>query len=266
MRPADRPTLLRYREGGLRPVEGEASRALLAADSWLVADGATRGRDRHWARFESSAGELGAPRASLEGFRGAVESVLSDRGRWFPRVELVDGGHLQLRLRPAPPPRAEARVLVGPPGDPRTRPLCKGPDLELLLKLRARAVAADADELLLCDDDGRLLEGALSALLWWEQDALCTTPSDRTLPSVTRELLLQIARERGARVAVRSPPPSELCGCEVWLVNAAHGIQVVTAWDGRPAAPAPRAEDWRAALEATARRPLAADSSRRRLP
>jgi len=250
--PAERHTLLRWSGRELSPVDSASPPALLAADSWLVEDGATRGRDAHWARFGGWARELGVTAASLKRFRDAVEDVMPRSGRWFPRLEAVEGDHLQLRLRPAQPVVSELRVAVGPPGDPRTRPRCKGPDIPLLLALRARAVAAGADELLLCGDEGRLVEGALTALLWWEGETLCTTPQDRTLPSVTRALLLAIAHERGVAVRVRSPLPAELAGGETWLVNAAHGIQVITAWDGLPAGPAPRAAAWRAALHATA--------------
>lgn len=254
MQPDDRHTLLGWSGQQLTQLSGERAEQLLAADSWLIEDGAVRGRDAHWERFGGWVRELDVPAASLEAFRVAVEALLPVRGRWFPRVELVGSG-LRLRLRPAPPVRSEARVVVGPRGDPRTDPRRKGPDLDLLLALRARAVGAQAHELLLCDEDGRLVEGALTALLWWEGETLCTTPAERTLPSVTRALLLEIARGRGVALGVRSPLPRELTEVETWLVNAAHGIQVVSAWDGRPAAPAPRAEPWRAALDATAQGP-----------
>lgn len=246
-------TLLRWSGSELSPVDGAPQSPLLAADSWLVQDGATRGRDAHWARFGGWARELGVAPGSLERFRIAVEDVMPRSGRWFPRLEVVEGGHVQLRLRPAQPIVSQVRVAVGPAGDPRVRPRWKGPDIPLLLELRAQAVAAEADELLLCDDEGRLVEGAFTALLWWEKETLCTTPQDRTLPSVTRALLLAIARERGVPVMVRSPLPEEIAAGETWLVNAAHGLQTVTAWDGKPAGPAPRAGIWRAALDARAR-------------
>ena len=101
-------------------------------------------------------------------------------------------------------------MLVGPPGDPRTRPRRKGPDLALLASLRAQAREHGADELLLCDGDGALLEGALSSLLWWEDDALCTTPDEHALPGVTRALLLAHARGAASRCASarRSPRSS----------------------------------------------------------
>lgn len=254
MQPPERHKLLRWSGRALSPADSAQAPALLAADSWLVENGATRGRDAHWARFGGWTCELGVTADSLEGFRIAVDDVMPAGGRWFPRLEVVDGGHLQLRLRPAAPVLSQVRVAVGQPGDPRTRPLWKGPDIPLLLDLREQAVAAGADELLLCDDEHRLVEGALTALLWWEGETLCTTPQDRTLPSVTRALLLEIAAERGVPIRVRSPLAAEIAGEETWLVNAAHGIQVVTAWDGKPAGPAPRAAAWRAALDSTAER------------
>ncbi len=210
----------------------------------------------------AGASDLRIAPAELSAFRAAVTAALPRAGRWFPRVDLVGSAagragaaQLLLRLRPAQPLMREARVLVAEPGDLRCYPRVKGPDLPLLFGLRAQAVAAGAGELILRDAHGRLLEGALNSLLWWEDDALCATPDERTLPSITRALLLAIARERGVAVRRRLPLPAELAGCEAWLANAADGICVVTAWDpdGPAAGPATRAPDWRAALDATAR-------------
>jgi len=245
-------TILRWSAHGLRPIAGEPAATLLAADSWLVEDGAVRGLDAHWERFGGWCRALGVTAAALEAFAAEVTAALPRAGRWFPRIEVVEGEHLQLRLRPARPAGREAQVIVGAPGDPRTRPTWKGPDVALLHELRSLATAVGADELVLCDADGRLVEGVFDSLLWWEDDVLCTTPADRTLPGVTRRLLLEIARERAIAVRERSPLPGEIAGRESWLTNALHGIRVVTAWDGVPAAPAPRAADWRDALARTA--------------
>jgi branched-subunit amino acid aminotransferase/4-amino-4-deoxychorismate lyase len=165
-------------------------------------------------------------------------------------VELTADG-LALRIRRAPPPAREARVIAGPAGDPRRHPRRKGPDLELLAGLRARAREQGADELLLRDAQGALLEGALSSLLWWEGDALCTTPDERTLPGVTRTLLLAIARERGVELRVRAPLPADLAGRETWLTSALHGIRVVSAWlaPSQEAGAASHAPAWREELD-----------------
>jgi branched-subunit amino acid aminotransferase/4-amino-4-deoxychorismate lyase len=249
--------------GELRPVDDPPSGALLAADSWLVDEGRVRGYDLHWARFAGWCADPGITADGVARFRDAVTVALPRTGRWFPRVDLLGSAagragaaaRLLLHLRPAQPLMRSARALVAEPGDPRSHPRRKGPDLPLLLALRAQAVAAGADELVLRDAGGRLLEGALNSLLWWEGGALCTTPDERTLPSITRALLLSIAQERGVQVRRRLPLPYELAGREAWLANAAHGIRAVTAWDpeGAAAGPPERAASWRVALEATAR-------------
>lgn len=251
-------TVLAWRDGELRPIDEAPAGALLAADSWLLAEGRVRGYERHWARFAGWCEDARVDPAQLAGFRAATTAELPREGRWFPRVDLVGSAagrasaQLLLRLRPAQPPLLRARVHIAHPGDPRRHPRRKGPDLALLLGLRADA---GADEVVLRDAAGRLLEGAFNSVLWWEGDALCATEEERTLPSVTRALLLELAARRGVEVRRRSPLPDELDGCEAWLVNAAQGICVVSAWEpgGPRAGPGVRAAEWRAALDATAR-------------
>jgi branched-subunit amino acid aminotransferase/4-amino-4-deoxychorismate lyase len=227
-----------------------AQAVLLVADSWLVADGVVRAADAHWARFGDACLQEGADPAELARFREVATEAVPATGRWFPRVELTADG-LALRIRPAPSQELEARVIVAD-GDPRTQPRRKGPDLERLIALRERGRTQGADEVLLCDPaTGALREGALSSLLWWEDDALCTTPDEHTLPGVTRALLLARAREREIELRVRSPLAAELAGREVWLTSALHGIRAVSDWL-RPAQPAGaplRAGAWRAELE-----------------
>ena len=243
-------TPLRWNGRALEPSAGPAGGPLLVADSWLVDAGYQRAPAAHWARFGASCLEAGAEREDLRRFQAAVSAALPDTGRWFPRVELTAGG-LALRIRRAPPPARSARVVVGSRGDPRGRPLRKGPDLALLGHLRETAHEQGADELLLCDEDGALLEGALSSLLWWEDDALCTAPGERTLPGVTRALLLEIARAHGVEVRVRAPRPAELAGREAWLTSALHGIRVVGAWVAPriEAGAGERAPAWREELD-----------------
>jgi branched-subunit amino acid aminotransferase/4-amino-4-deoxychorismate lyase len=244
----DTSTVLCWTDHLLAPAaEDESVGPLLVADSWLVVDGATRAEDAHWARFGDSCRELGVETAA---FRRAVTGALPEVGRWWPRVELTAAGGLRLRVRPAPAATAGAlRVVVAPPGDPRSRPRRKGPDLDMLIGLRSRS---GADELLLCDADGRLREGALSSLLWWEDGVLWTTPAEHTLPGVTRGLVVGLAREHGLDVRERSPLPAQLAGREVWLTSALHGIRAVGEWlsPQQPAGPAERAPAWQAALEA----------------
>lgn len=259
MAPADSERFLRWTPTGLigaaAPGAAAPGAALLAADSWLVDDGLTRALDAHWARFGEACAAHGVDAGDLARFRAAASAAVPAAGRWFPRVEL-DAAGLAVRVRRAPPPAGDARVVVGAPGDPRRRPRRKGPDLALLTTLREHARAAGADELLLCDEAGALREGALSSLLWWEAGTLWTTPRAHTLPGVTRALLLDLAREGGVDVRERAPRPQELAGREVWLASALHGIRAVCAWvaPAQEAGAALRAPSWRARLELLRRR------------
>jgi branched-subunit amino acid aminotransferase/4-amino-4-deoxychorismate lyase len=226
--------------------------ALLAADSWLVADGRTRAAERHWARFSATCREHGVEPEALAAFRAEVERALPGAGRWFPRVELRANGELALALRPAPPRQPDVVAWVADVPDPRVAPRRKGPDLERLGVLRERAAAHGAGEAVIADPDGRLLEGAYTSLLWWEGETLWAVPDDAPiLPGVTRGLLIELARARDTPVAHRRPRPHELAGRETWLVSALHGIRAVTRWAaGDPAAiDAPRAAAWQRLLD-----------------
>ena len=225
---------------------------LLAADSWLVADGRVRAVDRHWARFSATCRDHGVAPEALAALRVRVEDAVPPEGRWFPRVELRADGELAVRVRPAPPREPTVVAWVADVPDPRLAPRRKGPDLERLAALRERAAAHGAGEAMLVDGDGRLLEGAFTSLLWWEEETLWAVPDDAPiLPGITRALLIDLARENDTAVAHRRPAPQELAGREVWLVSALHGIRVVTGWaDGGPTAgQALRAATWQELLD-----------------
>jgi branched-subunit amino acid aminotransferase/4-amino-4-deoxychorismate lyase len=228
---------------------------LLAADSWLVADGRVRAVDRHWARFAATCGEHGVGAEAIAALRAQVEAAVPAEGRWFPRVELGADGELAVQVRPAPPREPTIVAWLVDVPDQRRAPRHKGPDLERLAALRERAAAHGAGEAVLSDADGHLLEGAFTSLLWWEGQTLWAVPDDAPiLPGVTRSLLLDLAGERGTPVARRRPAPRELAGCETWLVSALHGIRAITRWasGGPPAGEAPRAAAWQRLLEARA--------------
>jgi branched-subunit amino acid aminotransferase/4-amino-4-deoxychorismate lyase len=225
---------------------------IAAAESFLVDAGMARGLDRHWARFDRGCAAAGL---DIDAPRAALAEALPATGRWFPRVEARADGEVRVAIRPAPERSSElvAWVFDGP--DPRREPRRKGPDLERLGALREEAARHGAGEALLHDGDGRLLEGAYTSLLWWEDDTLCALPDDAPiLDGVTRALLLALAAEDGVPVRHRRPLPAELDGREVWLTSALHGIRaVIPGPEGcLPAGPAPRALAWQARLEALA--------------
>jgi branched-subunit amino acid aminotransferase/4-amino-4-deoxychorismate lyase len=238
--------------------------ALLVADSWLVDGGTVRGLERHRRRFTASCAQVpgltaaGLTAAILDAFWAAVCASLPGTGRWFPRVELSGGPRqpqLSLRIRPAPPTAASARVWIYDGPDPRRYPRCKGPDLPVLAGLRARASEGGADDALLMNADGVVLEAAHAGVLWWEADTLCLPDAGLpVLPSVTAALIRERAGALGVPVSEVRRRPEDLDGSEVWLVNALHGIRVVTAMAGCAARPGPaqRAPQWRRWLDSTA--------------
>lgn len=240
---------------------------LLVADSWLVVDGAVRWLADHRDRFWASCRDTGVGDRRLQDFWHAVVDALPRSGRWFPRVELSSSGELRLRLRPAPPLGLGISLRCGERGDPRQRPRVKGPDLPLLLRLRAEATQRGADELLLRTTEGWVVEGTTTSLLWWESDILCAPVQEvPSLPGVTSKRLLRRAAELDIAVARMWRQPEELSGREVWLVNALHGIRPVTDWSGLALRPgsAVNAPAWQGWLRAQVS-PLPGTHAERRL-
>ncbi|MGW7681922.1 aminotransferase class IV [Kribbella sp. NPDC054772] len=227
---------------------------LLVADSFLVANGKVRGLELHRDRFVRSCAAAGV---SADRFWDEQIGRLPGFGRWFPRFELKASGELAVQLRPAPPIGGRVRVAVHDGPDPRTAPRVKGPDLELLGKLK-EAAPDRADEILLLDSDGTVLEAAYSAVAWWEDDTLCFPPSDRPLlPSVTARLLRQIATAQGVETSEHPITPDALRDTtEAWLLNALHGIRPVHAWGPSAIDPLPNshATVWQTHLDTLAAR------------
>ncbi|MEV6848470.1 aminotransferase class IV [Actinoplanes sp. NPDC051411] len=243
-----------FTNGRLEP-GAEPQDDLLAADSWLVDEGAVRFLGDHRTRFRAACAGLTDP-GSVDRFWAAAVEALPRTGRWFPRVELSATGRLRLRVRPVPAARTSLIARFAPPGDPRSRPRLKGPDLILLSELRAAAAAQGADELLLRNADGLLLEGVTTSLVWWVDGELCVPSRGLPcLPGVTTGRIQARARELGIPLRHRRSTPDQLAGREVWLVNALHGIRPVRGWAGTDmiAGPARNAPEWQAWLTARAR-------------
>jgi branched-subunit amino acid aminotransferase/4-amino-4-deoxychorismate lyase len=231
---------------------------LVAADSWLLADGRVRGLDLHRERFFRACAEgSGTPHDGLRAFWRAALAELPRQGRWFPRVELSAGapGRLRLRIRPAPPRSETLRAWIWRGSDLRTAPRQKGPDLMRLAEVRRQALAAGADEALLTTRSGVVLEATTCNVLWWEGSCLCSpSPSLRIMPGVTRQLIDGIAASQGVPVLHRRCGVQHFEGREVWLVNALHGIRSVSSWVQSPISPGSplRLSQWQRWLEAGA--------------
>ncbi len=232
------------------------------ADSWLVEEGAVRGLDVHRERFLTSIPRSRARDLELDAFWAAAIASIPRHGAWFPRVELREQlgmPQLLFRLREAPVLQRSLVLTTHTGRDPRTAPTVKGPDLASMVRLRTEAQRRGADEAVLVTDDGHVVEGSTTSIVWWEGGTLAVV--DRALariPSTTERTVVALATALGVPVEERRVRPEELDGLEVWALNALHGIRIVTAWQGGPPATAEepgRLSRWRLRMDAL-RRPL----------
>ena len=161
------------------------------------------------------------------------------------------GGDLKLRLEAwrdpdgAPRLRGSARVLeedaptwraiVAPaphPG-PTATSTAKTTDRSLYDAALAAARAAEADEALLCDAAGFLVEGARTNLVVALADGSLVTPplARGAQAGVAREILLEhVAELREAEVSRAALASAR----ELIAVNAVRGARAITSLDGRP--------------------------------
>jgi len=268
MSPTAPPTsaIYRWHEGALHLLDycDMTATVVEVADSWLVAEGRSLGLGLHRARFLDSMSvalraELVAQGVDADAFWDAAVALIPREGDWFPRVELQNRSGallLILRVRSAPE-RTKSVVVASNPGpDVRTRPSIKGPDLEAMLRLRTAVQPLGAGEAIILDDDGFVVEGAYSALVWWRGSILCTPPEDfPRVDSITAKSVLTLATALGVETFTEAVTPAELDGVELWALSALHGPRIVTRWvDGPGLAELPgRLATWRTRLEALRR-------------
>lgn len=223
-----------FRSGELTRVDIALNDSLTVADSWLVAEGQVRAFDRHLSRFSSSI-EDEKTRKQLPAFFASLVEATPATGEWFPRIEYrqsqAEGERLFLRMRPAPERTETCTLWTSDKPDPRIDFNTKGPDLSSCQALRRAANLHGADEAVILSGSGEIADGALSSIVWWREEVLFA-PDDTTewLPSITRQLVLEIAGQAGYETKEVSAKPEELEGCEVWSLSALQGIRGVTSW------------------------------------
>jgi branched-subunit amino acid aminotransferase/4-amino-4-deoxychorismate lyase len=238
-----------------------APATILAADSWLVTEGTALALGLHRSRFLAALPTDLPAELDPEAFWDAAIAAIPREGDWFPRVELrtqYDAPQFLFRLRPSPE-RTRSVVLATYEGrDPRTAPRVKGPDLEAMVRLRTSVQTLGAGDAVILTPDGHVAEGSTTCLAWWRGDALGIPADDiARIDSVTLRSVLALAAATGVDVLHEETRPADLDGCEIWALNALHGIRIVTGWvDGPATAEEPgRLETWRRRLDAL-RRPL----------
>jgi para-aminobenzoate synthetase/4-amino-4-deoxychorismate lyase len=104
-------------------------------------------------------------------------------------------------------------------------------DRRLLAALTRQARLAPAEQLLLTDDTGELLETDRANLFAVADGVLLTPPADgRLLPGTTRAAIIQAARDSGIKVGFKPLTLDQLqAASEVFVTNAVAGILPVTA-------------------------------------
>lgn len=236
------------------------------ADSWFVTDGAALALDLHRSRFLAGVTRGRDLPFAADEFWDAAIAAIPREGDWFPRVELRTQARrpqLLFRWRSAPERHRSVVVATYTGRDPRTAPRLKGPDLEDMVRLRTQAQQVGAGEAVLLTPEGFVAEGSTTCLAWWRGDALAIPSDDiARIDSVTLRSVLALATATGVDILREDATPADLDGCEVWALNALHGIRIVTQWIGGPAvAEQPgRLDTWRRRLDAL-RRPLPAPAA-----
>jgi branched-chain amino acid aminotransferase len=109
---------------------------------------------------------------------------------------------------------------------------------------RAEADAVGADEALLCNTEGFVVEGASSNLFWVEGDTVCTPPlASGILAGVTRAVTLELCAQLGLPHAERQITPDGLRGAAaVFLTLSSLGVIGASHLDGHSLAVAPVVE------------------------
>ena len=226
----------RFASGELSAISESGIEVQLAvADSWLVEDGRVRNLNAHFARFARWVMAIDSnAEMQLADFFDAVTAALPSEGRWFPRIELhaeaPEGQRLHFRLRSAPELSPNLLLWACEEPDTRCNPLVKGPDLSYGMQLRRKAKLHGADEAVFVTSAGFINEGALSSLVWWRDDVLCSTSEDLAwLPSITRDEVFSLARDCGNETKLELATPESLAGLEVWALSSLQGVRPATA-------------------------------------
>jgi branched-chain amino acid aminotransferase len=116
---------------------------------------------------------------------------------------------------------------------------------------RAEADGAGADEALLCNTEGFVVEGASSNLFWIEGDTVCTPPlTSGILAGVTRAVTLELCQQLGLPFAERQITADQLRRVNgIFLTLSSLGVVAAHELDGTRLPDAPIVSKLRRAYE-----------------
>jgi branched-chain amino acid aminotransferase len=219
------------------------------------------GFEEHVARLARSAKLALIDFSDIELLRGEILAVIRATGNTetYIRVVVTRGTGKMLGLDPSLA-RAPSRVVIATAVPPmpremyergiavityRTQRVSEGTSAagaklgNYLLSILAthEAHARGAEEALILDARGQVVEGTTSNVFLVRDGALVTPPDDAgLLAGITRGKVLELAREMGIPVGMRTFPPSELASAdEVFITSSIRELVPVVASDGVPA-------------------------------
>lgn len=120
---------------------------------------------------------------------------------------------------------------------PANQPLAQFKSCNKLPQILARAEAErdEAEEALLCNTDGFVVEGASSNLFWIKQDTICTPPlASGILSGVTRMVILELCQDLNLQAQEGNIAASDLFDTDgVFLSLSSFGVVQAASLDGR---------------------------------
>ncbi len=187
----------------------------------------------HLDRLDASARVLGLEAPDRAVLKEEVARVCQGAGPDHRvRITLTGGGHRIVDGAPIPPGTTGRDVTVHRVAfePPESLPGTVKHGSRLAWALAARR--AGVDEVLLIDPSGHVLEASRSSVIAVGQDGIQVAPLDgHQLASVTRQALLEAAREAGLPVTIRRLSGS-LEVAELYLASTLKELSPVVAVDG----------------------------------
>ena len=152
-----------------------------------------------------------------------------------------------MTLHPAPPPGpnppAQWRLMTSSLRLPAGEPLAQFKTCNKLPQIlaRAEADASGADEALLLNTNGEIVEASSGNLFWIDRGAIATPSlASGILPGVTREVVFELGNSLGITVQQSAISPQELAKVEgVFLSLSSMGIVEAITLDNTPLAASP---------------------------
>jgi aminodeoxychorismate lyase len=152
------------------------------------------------------------------------------------RPTLVMATYPMVAVEPSSPPAW--RVFISSFQLPAGEPLARFKNLNKLRQVlaRAEADAEGADEALLLNSDGYVVEGSTSNLFWIRNGTVCTSPlQSGILPGVTRAVVVELCGKLGIDVRQEYIAPEELSKMDgAFLSLSSSGIAEVAFLNGKP--------------------------------